>query len=111
MRQQPLKVKFNTTVGSPSGTVALGHLNSITLTTPDTDFFTINASNNTGATLSDGSINKSFGARTTAHELVALINEIYPANTAGFTSPDSAKSLTSDGGTKNISDFFYATVK
>jgi hypothetical protein len=52
--------------------------------------------------------NSSFGAKTTAKEIVALINEEFPAKTAQFTGATSEKALTSSPNSYNISDFFYA---
>ena len=53
----------------------------------------------------------SYGKKTTAQEIVALINEVYPTKTTQFTGEGTAKSKTavSNSLTRNISDFFYAT--
>mgnify|MGYP003111046388 CR=1 FL=1 len=50
--------------------------------------------------------NTSFGEKTTANELVALINEQFPSPTAQFTGATEAKELVVSS--RNISDFFYA---
>jgi hypothetical protein len=50
--------------------------------------------------------NTSFGEKTTANELVALINEQFPSPTAQFTGATEAKELHVSN--RNISDFFYA---
>ena len=86
-------------------------LNTITLTLPDgSTTFTLTASNNVGSSLSDSNFNKKFGNKTTAREIVALINEQFPAKTFSFTGADNKKSLTEDGATNfNVSDFFYAS--
>jgi hypothetical protein len=52
---------------------------------------------------------KTFGNKTAAEELVALINEVYPARTADMTGASAAKALQDGAGNSNISDFFYAT--
>tara|TARA_B100000963_G_scaffold144583_1_gene125938 strand:- start:320 stop:1450 length:1131 start_codon:yes stop_codon:yes gene_type:complete len=86
-------------------------LNTIVLTLPDgSTTFTLNASNSVGTSLSDSNFNKKFGNKTTAKEIVALINEQFPSKTFSFTKADNRKSLTEDGGTDyDISDFFYAS--
>ena len=86
-------------------------LNTITLTLPDgSTTFTLTASTSVGSSLSDSNFNKKFGTKTTAKEIVALINEQYPAKTSSFTGADNRKSLTENGSTNfNISDFFYAS--
>lgn len=86
-------------------------LNTITLTLPDgSTTFTLTASTSVGSSLSDSNFNKNFGTKTTANEIVALINEQYPARTSSFTGADNKKSLTENGSTNfNISDFFYAS--
>ena len=50
--------------------------------------------------------NTSFGEKTTANELVALINEQFPSPTAQFAGATEAKELVVSS--RNISDFFYA---
>ena len=50
-----------------------------------------------------------YGNKTAAQELVALINEDFPMKTADMTGATAAKSLQDTGATKNISKFFYAT--
>ena len=52
--------------------------------------------------------NSSFGAKTTAKEIVALINEQFPSKTAQFTGATSEKALTSSPNSLSISNFFYA---
>ena len=86
-------------------------LNTITLTLPDgSTTFTLTASTSVGSSLSDSNFNKNFGTKTTANEIVALINEQYPARTSSFTGADNKKSLTENGSTNfNISDFFYVS--
>ena len=86
-------------------------LNTITLTLPDgSTTFTLTGSTSVGSALSDSNFNKKFGTKTTAKEIVALINEQYPAKTSSFTGADNRKSLTEGGGTNfNVSDFFYAS--
>ena len=53
----------------------------------------------------------SYGKKTTAAEIVAAINEVFPQATAQFTGETSAKSKTATSGslTRHISDFFYAS--
>jgi len=53
----------------------------------------------------------SYGKKTTAQEIVAAINEVFPKKTAQFTGATAAKSKTASSGslTRNISDFFYAS--
>jgi len=53
----------------------------------------------------------SYGKKTTAQEIVAAINEVFPKKTAQFTGATAAKSKTATSGslTRNISDFFYAS--
>jgi hypothetical protein len=51
-----------------------------------------------------------YGNKTAAEELVALINETYPAKTANLTGATSAKSQTDSTGAKQVSDYFYATI-
>ena len=53
----------------------------------------------------------SYGQKTTAQEIVALINEVYPSKTTQFTGEGTAKSKTavSNSLTRNVSDFFYAS--
>ena len=86
-------------------------LDTITLTLPDgSTTFTLTASTSVGSSLSDENFNKSFGAKTTAKEIIALINEQYPSHTATFTGADNKKTLTEDTTNNfNISDFFYAS--
>lgn len=57
-------------------------------------------------TLAVTEFNTSFGEKTTANELVSLVNEQYPSKTAQFTGASAAKELIVS--TRNISDFFYA---
>ena len=53
----------------------------------------------------------SYRKKTTAQEIVALINETFPKKTAQFTGATSAKSKTATSGslTRSISNFFYAS--
>ena len=57
-------------------------------------------------TLQNEEFNTSFGEKTTANEIVALVNEQFPSPTAQFTGATEAKQLISSS--RNISDFFYA---
>tara|TARA_R100000951_G_scaffold40639_2_gene34417 strand:+ start:26013 stop:27314 length:1302 start_codon:yes stop_codon:yes gene_type:complete len=57
-------------------------------------------------TLAVTEFNTSFGEKTTANEIVSLVNEQYPSKTAQFTGATAAKELIVS--TRNISDFFYA---
>jgi len=51
-----------------------------------------------------------YGPKTTASQIADAINEVFPAQTAGFTGETVAKSVTANGNASvNISDFFYAT--
>ncbi len=84
------------------------NVTSITLKVPgfagSSRVFTLSAGSTTST------FNSTFGNKTAAEELVALINETYPAKTANITGATAAKSL-QDGATAiNISDYFYATV-
>ena len=51
----------------------------------------------------------SYGKKTTAQEIVALINETFPKKTAQFTGATSAKSKTATSGslTRSISNFCF----
>lgn len=53
-----------------------------------------------------------FGPKTTAVEIAAAINETYPSKTGVWTGEDTVKATTStvSGETRNVSDFFFATV-
>mgnify|MGYP003655570747 CR=1 FL=1 len=51
-----------------------------------------------------------YGNKTAAQELVALINETFPAKTASLTGATAAKGQTDTTGAKNVSDFFYASI-
>ena len=82
-------------------------LNSITLTLPNSNTFVLNGSTNIGTSLSDSNYNKSFGPKTMVQEIIALINETYPSNTAPFTGADNKKTLVGAAG--NCSDFFFAS--
>ncbi len=62
-------------------------------------------SEDTGS-LQNTEFNTSFGEKTTANEIVALVNEQFPSPTAQFTGATEAKELISSS--RNISDFFYA---
>ena len=79
----------------------------ITLTVgiPTTYTFTIR-------NLADNSVRDfydNFGAKTTASQIVDVINEVYPMKTAKFTGETAAKTLKDTTNAVNISDFFYAT--
>ena len=65
---------------------------------------------NTGA--SSSNFDKTIGTSTTAHEIVALINERFPTDTADVTGATAAKTLKDNNnlGNRNISDWFYASV-
>jgi|GEM_PF-7078664 len=68
---------------------------------------------NTGQTTS--TFDNLYGNTTMANEIVALINERYPTDTAGITSATAAKSLADNGNSAtthygNISKFFYASI-
>jgi len=64
-------------------------------------------------TLSTGStattFNDTYGNKTAAEEIVALINEVYPSRTADVTGATAAKSLQDGAASVNISNYFYAT--
>ena len=51
-----------------------------------------------------------YGNKTAAEELVALINERFPSNTVNVTGATQAKGQTDSTGAKQVSDFFYATI-
>jgi len=51
-----------------------------------------------------------YGNKTAAQELVSLINEKYPSQTAQLTGATQAKGQTDSTGAKQVSDFFYACV-
>jgi len=61
---------------------------------------------------SSSNFDKTIGTSTTAHEIVALINERFPTDTADVTGATAAKTLkdNNNGGNRNISDWFYASV-
>ncbi len=80
-----------------------GSSGSITLTLPDSTTFVLNK----GTTSSQ--YNNAFGAKTIAEEIVHLINETYPAQTARFTGATAPKSLVGSNG-RNSSDYFFAEV-
>jgi len=73
--------------------------------------WTLNEDANNDGTTYEFSSN--FGDRTTAQDMVYLINEEMPVNTQGITGSTGAKALlnNSNTGTKNISDYFYATLE
>ena len=102
-------VSFSSTVGAASGVVGINHLTSITLTTPDTDTFVLLAETGIGSSLGDDEFCTGLGAVTAAQELAVLINEKHPHYTAQFTNADSGKAKVSTAGSKNLSDYFYAT--
>lgn len=72
---------------------------SIVLTLPNSS--TITLDEGTGS----AEFNNIFGPKTTAQEIVYLINEVFPMNTASFTGATSAKDES-----QNPSKYFYATV-
>ena len=80
-----------------------GVSSSITLGIPNGGSFDLNS----GTTHQQ--FNNSFGPKTTAQELVYLINHQFPANTIEFASP-SAKRHKGTDGTPSCNQFFYATV-
>jgi hypothetical protein len=96
------------TVGTYSDVVtASGLETTITLTLPNSGLaFDLEA-----GTLSSR-WNTSYGNKTAAQEIVSLINEMFPHDTATITNATSSKALQDNAGspTRNISDFFYATV-
>jgi len=87
-----------------------GNIDWIKLTTPDGDYFQLDGSVVFGTSLSADDFNKTLGASTTAKEIEYLINERYPTVTSDFTKQDEKKTVVSNAGTKNISDYFYATI-
>jgi len=78
---------------------------SVTLQLPNSGTEFEMLSEDTGS-LQNSEFNVSFGEKTTANELVALINEQFPSPTAQFTGATEAKEL--QVSSRNISDFFYA---
>jgi hypothetical protein len=58
----------------------------------------------------DSRFDSTYGNQTAAEELVALINETFPANTSTLTGATQAKAQTDSTGAKQVSDFFYATL-
>ena len=78
---------------------------SVTLQLPNSGTEFEMLSEDTGS-LQNSEFNVSFGEKTTANELVALINEQFPSPTAQFTGATEAKELQVSN--RNISDFFYA---
>ena len=78
---------------------------SVTLQLPNSGTEFEMLSEDTGS-LQNSEFNISFGEKTTANELVALINEQFPSPTAQFTGATEAKEL--QVSSRNISDFFYA---
>ncbi len=79
----------------------LGSASSIVLTLPD---------GSTSFTLSSGTtnanFNNNFGTKTSAQELVYLINEQYPASTVDFAGTAAKRHKSANG----VSKYFYATV-
>ena len=97
-------------LASATATVTLSDtltsLTSITLTVGPHSFVIRSAASGGASTR----FNRSYGPKTTAQELVACINEIFPYKTAEFTGATSAKSIEEEGGDSfTVSDFFYAT--
>ena len=78
---------------------------SVTLQLPNSGTEFEMLSEDTGS-LQNSEFNTSFGEKTTVNELIALINEQFPAPTAQFTGATEAKELVVSS--RNISDFFYA---
>ena len=54
--------------------------------------------------------NTTYGNKTAAEELVSLINERFPSNTASLTGAGATKAQTDSTGAKTVSDFFYASL-
>lgn len=85
-------------------------INKITLQLPNSgDVFELKYHAHTDTpVVASSRFNSTFGAKTTAKEITALINEQFPSKTAQFTGATSEKALTSSPNSLNISDFFYA---
>ena len=85
---------------------SLSSLTSITLTVGPHSFVIRSAESGGVSTR----FNRSYGPKTTAQELIACINEIFPYKTAEFTGGTEAKVIAEEGGDSfSVSDFFYAT--
>jgi hypothetical protein len=95
-------------LASASATVTIGdytNVTSIALQLPNSGLvFNLLAGTTTSR------FDSTYGNKTAAEELVALINETYPAKTANLTGATAAKSQTDSTGAKQVSDYFYATV-
>jgi len=82
-------------------------ITSITLKAPGYSGSSRTFTLNTGTTTS--TFNSTYGNKTAAEEIVALINEVFPANTADITGATAAKALQDGAAAVNISNYFYAT--
>ena len=84
-------------------------INTITIQLPNSgDSWILKYHGHTDNPTSSASFNSSFGAKTTAKEIAALINEEFPSKTAQFTGATTEKALLSGTNSYSISDFFYA---
>ena len=85
-------------------------INKITLQLPNSgDVFELKYHGHSDTPVVNSSrFNSNFGPKTTAKEIVALINEQFPSKTAQFTGATSEKALTSSPNSLSISNFFYA---
>lgn len=87
---------------------AYNNIRKFTLTLPNNiaswDLFYVGESGKAAS----ATFNNNFGSKTTAQEIMSLINEEFPAKTSQFTGATTEKELTSISGSYNISDFFYA---
>jgi hypothetical protein len=81
-------------------------LNSIILQLPDNGVSFTLLSENDIAQLSNEEFSNTFGVKTTAAEIVSLINEQFPS-TSQYTGATAPKSITNSN--LSISDFFYAS--
>ena len=81
-------------------------LNSIIVQLPDSGVSFELLSENDISQLGNDEFNNTFGIKTTAAEIVSLINEAFPS-TSQYTGATTPKSLTSSN--LSISDFFYAS--
>tara|TARA_R110000787_G_scaffold281894_1_gene393452 strand:- start:938 stop:2056 length:1119 start_codon:yes stop_codon:yes gene_type:complete len=61
-----------------------------------------------GGKAASATFNNNFGSKTTAQEIMSLINEEFPAKTSQFTGATTEKANASLSGGYSISDFFYA---
>ena len=60
--------------------------------------------------LTAATFNASYGNKTSAQDLVALINEVFPSKTSGVTGAVAAKALQDGATSLNVADYFYAAV-